>query len=182
MSSDKKVRERIVDAWFENGFNAPSAWRTQYPNASRDSAKVDFCRMKKNDEHIKEYINKKFEENRKKLDASHERVLKELLNAIELDPTVTLGIDVEELKELPIEIKRLITRTKETRKDYFDNEGNLVNTETQIQLWFFSKEKAHEMIHKHIGFYEKDNMQKESEIDFNKISDKALLELANARK
>lgn len=59
-----------------------------------------------------------------------------------------------------------------------------VNRYGEIELKLHGKEWTIEKINKHIGFYEKDNSQKQPEItnniDFTKLSDKALDELEKA--
>ena len=109
-------------------------------------------------------------------------ILRELTNWIEADITETITLSADQLKELPIKIRRLITKYKKRLKHFYDKDGNLLNTEETIELHFVSKERAAEMINKHIGFYEADNKQKVSQIDYEGLSKETLLELWNARK
>jgi len=47
-----------------------------------------------------------------------------------------------------------------------------LNTEETIELQFVSKERAIDMINKHLGFYEIDNKQKTNEINIFTSNDK----------
>jgi len=103
------------------------------------------------------------------LEITHQDVLKRLKNWAESDITETIGLTADQLKELPLEIRQLITEYKHTRKSYVVD-GSTIN-EDFIQLKFVSKEKAIEMIGRHIGFYEKDNSQQAGNIMIFEIPD-----------
>lgn len=106
---------------------------------------------------IQEYIQELKAKASEKLDITHTDLLKELKNWAYSDITETISLTPSEVKELPIEVRRLITRYKHTITKY---EGREVEV---IELHFVSKDKAIEMIAKHIGFFEKDNDQKKQE-------------------
>jgi len=89
-----------------------------------------------------------------KLQISQEEMLTELVKYAESDITDTLGLDVQGLKDLPIEIRRMIGSYKLTRQKI----GDIV-IET-IELKFIDKVKIIDMINKHIGLYDADNKQK----------------------
>ena len=94
----------------------------------------------------------------KKLDTTHTDVLNQLKAWAYSDITETIELTAKEIKELPLGIRQLITKFKSTTKTW---EGG---KEEVIELHFVSKEKAIEMIAKHIGFFEVDNKQKESNV------------------
>lgn len=75
------------------------------------------------------------------------------------DITETLCLTLEQVKELPIEVRRLVTSYKTNTKEYRDVDGKAVK-EITVELKFVSKEKAAEMLNRHLGFYEIDNSQK----------------------
>lgn len=91
-----------------------------------------------------------------KLNTTHTDVLNQLKNWAYSDITETIGLTSEEVKQLPLGVRQLITKYKQTNKKF---EGG---SEEIIELSFVSKEKAIEMIARHIGFFEVDNKQKES--------------------
>tara|TARA_R110000787_G_scaffold7178_9_gene24737 strand:+ start:644 stop:1174 length:531 start_codon:yes stop_codon:yes gene_type:complete len=93
-----------------------------------------------------------------KLDTTHTDILNQLKNWAYSDITETIELTAQEIKELPLAVRQLITKFKRTTKN-FDG-----GSEEVVELHFVSKEKAIEMIAKHIGFFEVDNKQKESNV------------------
>lgn len=147
----------VIDEWFVNGFNGAKAYQKFYPKARGKTAKVKFSELVTLG-NLQNYIQAKHEAVQKKLQTSHDALLKELKNWAYYDITQTLLLTPEQIKELPEDIRRLITKFETTTKTYTIDEE--IITETVVKLWFVSKERAMEMIHKHTGFYEKDNSQK----------------------
>lgn len=145
----------VVDEWFVNGFNGTKAYQKYYPKSNEDVSAVEFNRILSIPK-ISDYQKQKQDKAQLALQTSHDVLLSELRNWAYSDITETLLLSPEQIKELPIEIRRLITKFKSTTRTYGDDP----TTETIVELWFVSKEKAMEMIHKHTGFYEKDNEQK----------------------
>lgn len=156
-STYKKYR-LVIDEWFANGFNGTKAYQSVYTTANNDTSAVEFNRIISLPK-IDEYVKKKEIQSKKILETSHERVLQELRNWAYSDITTTISLTPEEVKELPVEIRRLITKYKTTTKTYTDNDK--VQTETVVELWFVDKTKALDMINKHIGFYGEHNAQKQ---------------------
>ena len=113
-----------------------------------------------------------------KLDITQSDLLRELKNWAYSDITETISLSPEDVKNLPIEIRRLITKYKRTQ---FTNDSGTTDV---IELHFVSKEKAIELIAKHIGFFEKDNFQKKAEInlDLSGLSNDELIKRAEALK
>lgn len=172
----------IIDKWFTVKFNGAEAYRAFYPNIKKDeTATVNFSRIQKIPG-IKAYILEKHEEARKNIDVTHKGILQELKNWIEADITETINLKPEEIKYLPIELKRLINRYKQSKKSFYNPKGDLISVEENVQLSFVSKERAMDMINKHIGFYEADNKQKAAVINYDGVSESALMELWNARR
>lgn len=151
----------VIDEWFINGFNGTKAYQSVYPNASDESADSSFREMV-GISRIDNYIKEKKEKAQLILLTSHEKLLQELKNWAYSDITETLMLSPDEVKKLPNEIRRLITKFKTTSKSYMV--GDILTNETVVELWFVSKEKAMEMIHKHTGFYEEHNHQKSNKM------------------
>jgi phage terminase small subunit len=149
----------VVDEWFINGFNGTKAYQKFYPKADSNAADVGFREIYGN-LRIKEYIKLKEEGATETLKTSHEALLDELVRWAYSDITETILLTPEQLKELPLDIRRLITKFKHTQRHLRDKEGNVYETVDVIELHFVSKEKAMEMIHKHTGFYGEHNSQK----------------------
>lgn len=147
----------VIDEWFNNGFNGVKAYQSLYPKAKDETASVEFNKILRIPK-IEKYKNQKQEESQKALRTSHESLLEELRNWAYSDITETLLLNPDQIKQLPPEVRRLITKYETNTKSYTVDEE--VVKETTVKLWFVSKERAMEMIHKHTGFYEKDNEQK----------------------
>lgn len=164
--------KRIVDEWFVNKFNGAAAYRKFYPNIKKDgTATVNFSRLQSLPE-MKAYIAEKHEAAAKVIESTHEGILKELQNWVQSDITETINLSAEQIKELPVEVRRLITKFKKYSRNFYDKEGNLTGTEETTELHFVSKERAIDMINKHLGFYEADNKQKVNEITIFASNDK----------
>ena len=134
--------KKVVDEWFINKFNGAAAYRSFYPTIKNEqTATVNFSKIQSLPE-IKAYINKKHKEASRIVQATHEGILNELKNWIQSDITETISLSPEEIKALPIEVRRLITKYKTRLKHFYDKDGNLLNTEETIELHFVSKEKA----------------------------------------
>lgn len=149
----------VIDEYFVNGFNGVKAYQKIYPDSSYQTADSNF-RSILEITRIQEYIQEKHNEARTALRTSHLELLREIENWAYSDITETLTLNSDQIKELPPEIRRLITRYKRNVRHITDNEGNVVEKIETVELWFVSKEKAMEMIHKHTGFYAIDNYQK----------------------
>ncbi|MBS9774595.1 MAG: terminase small subunit [Tenacibaculum sp.] len=125
---------------------------------------------------IQNYIQELKKKRAKELKITQLDVLKELYNWAFSDITQTIGLTPFEIEQLPDDVKRLITKYKKTTRRLGEE-----MTEETIELHFVSKEKAMEMIARHIGFYEKDNDQKKSQINLNQLDEKTLMQIWNAR-
>lgn len=168
----KKKYLLVVDEWFNNGFSQCEAYKKYFPNVVKNAtASANFARIQNHPE-IKPYILEKYEKARRIVDATHEGILNEIKNWIESDITETICLTPSEIKKLPIEIRRLITQFKHTTRNHYNNKGDLVETVETIQLKFVSKERALDMLNKHLGFYEADNIQKAPEINIFAKSEK----------
>lgn len=162
----------VIDEYFVNGFNGSKAYMKFYPNVKRrQTAAVNWKQIEGFPE-MKAYMKQKHKEAASKINTSHEGILKELKAWVEADITETINLSSEQIKQLPVEIRRLITKYKQTNKDFYNSEGKVVASVETIELHFVSKEKAIEMINKHVGFYEKDNEQKVSPINIHTSNSK----------
>lgn len=180
--TSKAKYERIIDEWFVNGFNGAAAYRKFYPNVKKDAtATVNFSRLQSLPE-MEAYIHVKHEEASRIVEMTKEGILQELKNWIEADITETISLSPDEIKDLPVEIRRLITKYIVRESEQYNKEGALIGKTRTIELQFVSKERALDMVNKHIGFYEADNRQKAPQINYEGLSESTLLEIWNARK
>ncbi len=171
----------VIDEWFINGFNGAAAYRKYYPRSKR--ADDSFSKIQRIPE-VQEYIKAIQEKAKEYTEITQEEILKELESFAMLDITdvLTFGevektgtrfvpdpehtpkkgetqkeikeeytysvneITIQDFANLPPEIRRAIKSLKHGKHG--------------IEIEFFDKVKAFEMINKHQGFYEKDNNQK----------------------
>lgn len=124
------------------------------------------------------------EERSKRIEIDSDGVLKELKNWAEGDYTELMLLTAKQIKELSPEIRRLITGFKRVTRRIPGTDEE----EIQIEVKFIDKQKAMEMIARHIGFYEKDNEQGKTdvviknEVDYSKLSLETLRDIKNNRK
>lgn len=166
-----KKYKMVVDEWFINDFNGTQAYKKYYPRVKDETATVNFSKLKEQPE-IKEYIKAKQDKISKTVEATHASILSELLRWATSDITQTIAISKEEIKDLPPEVRRLINKYKINRYENYDKDGALLGVTENIELSFVSKERAMEMINKHIGFYEVDNRQKAATVNITTTNEK----------
>jgi len=167
MATEKTLNKYklVIDEYYVNGFNGTKAYQKFYPNATDETADSKFRTLVGNGR-IESYIKEKQNQSQEALKTSHEALLNELERWAYSDITETILLTPEQIKELPIEFRRLITKYKYTKT---------VDGSEVIELHFVSKEKAMEMIHKHTGFYEKDNTQKSGSLTLDLTPEKMKL-------
>lgn len=102
---------------------------------------------------IQKRISQLKEQRNKRIEVDIDYMTKTLLNWIESDITQTLSLTADEIKKLPLEVRKMVSSYKRNRIEVNDE----VIKET-FDLKFVSKEKAAEMLAKHIGYFEKDNL------------------------
>lgn len=161
--TEESVRKykNVIDVWFSNKFVGNEAYLECYPNASRGTANKNFNRIKNYPEII-DYIKEKQDVAALVVQTTHEGILRELNNYVESDITQTIELSPDEIKELPIAVRRLITRFKTTSRNIYNSKGDIIETIKTVELHFVDKMRAIIEINKHIGFYEVDNKQKAS--------------------
>lgn len=105
------------------------------------------------------YISELQEKRAERVGITQDEVLAELKNFAFADITQTLLLTTEQMMNLPVEVRRMITKYKHTTRSFKDQNGETVK-EDVLELWFVDKIKSFEMINRHIGFYGVDNAQK----------------------
>jgi phage terminase small subunit len=158
----KKTFEKyklVIDEWFVNGFNGTKAYQKVYPKSKASTAASNFEKILRITE-IENYVKAKKEEAKKALRTTHDGLLEELENWAYSDITEALLLSPKQVKELPSEVRRLITKFKHSQRKVRDNKGKVIETIDTVELHFVDKTKAIDMINRHTGFYEKDNEQK----------------------
>ncbi|MAY82613.1 MAG: terminase small subunit [Flavobacteriales bacterium] len=126
--------------------------------------------------HIQEFICKLQREIRERNQITVDTLIQKLNEWIEADITETINLNFSELKGLPSALRNAIASLKLNRTSTSD--GKIINETVEVKL--VSKERAIEMLAKHLGFYEKHNTQKKTTIDLNLLDTETLLKLKNA--
>lgn len=159
MASDsKQIKwQNVINEWFRNNFNGTKAYLKFHPHVSDNTAKVNFSKLltKTN---VQEYIGKKHHEAQKRAGIDHADMMNELVNYVYADITQLIALTPAEVKELPDHVKRLITSYKHVKRTV--GKGKEKQIIEEIQVKFVSKERALDMLAKHIGFYGEHNYQK----------------------
>lgn len=149
----------IIDEYFNNFFNkskAVLAIRTDLKHQAQGNH--IFNRMIKKPE-VNAYIRLKREEMQEQTGVDAMAVLKERLNWVSVDATDLIGINEQEIKNLPNATKRAIQGFKVTEREEVDRKGNKIKT-TVIDCKLVDKNDSLKEIAKLIGAYEIHNKQK----------------------
>jgi phage terminase small subunit len=143
----------VVDEWFINGFNGTKAYQKYYPNSSDETAKTKFIELVRIGT-VTEYKQEKHDAAKITLGTTHDELLNELRNWAYSDASQFMLLTPQEVKDLPPELTRLITEFEHTKVTF---EGK---TTEKLKLKFVSKEKAIDIITKHVAFFTDHNSQK----------------------
>ena len=200
-SATKKKYKLIIDEWFINGFNGTKAYLKYYKNIKEETATANFSRLQ-NLEDIIKYIDSKRKKISDASHLEHEDIVKELEGFAMLDVTNILNlktvkktavklVEDEEATKKAHEKDKRRTRPILKEEEYFyyeqvfsikdfdeltDLQRRAITSVKQgqygIEVKFFSKDVAFEMLNKHKGFYEVDNRQKQAVINITAANEK----------
>lgn len=163
MKSKLTPKQKLFCKYYNVSLNATdAALKAGY--SKNTAAKIGSENLNKLE--ISTYLSKLARKTAQKIEISHDELTRRLKLWIESDVSELLTMTAEEIQGLPLEIRQLITGFKPTKYGY--------------HVQFVSKEKAIDMVARHIGYYEKDNDQKKITIQYNNLSDASLNELAEA--
>jgi len=163
-----EAHRAIISEFYANGFNKRAAVSSVNPELSANSAKVTAHYIFTHPDN-QAYIKDKQRELRESTDIESIHVIRELINWVFFDATKFMELSADEIKELPPELRRCIQDfTVKTRK-YYDKQLKEDVTEEVMQLKFVSKEKGAEMMSKHLGIFDLDNKQKQTNINVLQI-------------
>lgn len=163
MASETKIEKwkRIIDVYFTNGFNGTQAYLKVEPHVKEATARVEFSKLLTNP-NIQEYLQQKHKEAKKLSGIEHKHIVDQLVNFAFADVTQFMCLTPEQIKELPEEVRQLITSMKVVKRSHGKGKNKVVIEE--VQLKFASKERALDMLAKHVGFYEEHNYQKNAHL------------------
>jgi phage terminase small subunit len=153
MTKNQKI---FVDEYLID-LNATRAYKVAYPKVKNDdTARANASRLLTN-ANIKAEINKKMKEREKRTEITQDKVIKELANLAFTDRTdivtITSGrVIIQDFDDLTPEQRACIAGVKETKFG--------------IEVSFYGKEKALEMLGRHLGMFN-DKMEIKGEIKTN---------------
>lgn len=153
MTKNQKI---FVDEYLID-LNATRAYKTAYPNIKNDNtAAVNGSKILRNTK-VKEEIEKRMKEREKRTEITQDKVIKELANLAFTDRTdivtITSGrVIIQDFDDLTPEQRACIAGVKETKFG--------------IEVSFYGKEKALEMLGRHLGMFN-DKMEIKGEIKTN---------------
>lgn len=165
MSKLTDKQEMFCQEYLKDLNGTQAAIRAGY---SEKTAEFQASRLLSNDK-VKSRITQLKDKRVQRVEIDADYLLKTLKTWLESDITDTLCLSAKELKELPKSVRQLITKAEitTTRVEDSDNGDGIIKE--VIKLQFVNKERAADMIAKHIGFYEKDNEQSKDKLVIEKV-------------
>jgi phage terminase small subunit len=166
----EELHKLMIDEYYANGFCGYKAVLFLKPDLTIGGAGTYFkglCKIPEN----KAYMEEKVSKLREETNIKGIQVLRELIQFSFSDITDYMDLTVEELKDLPGDLRRCIQTFKKKTTRYLPRgakKGEEVE-DTTIEIKLFDKMKALEMINKHIGFYSEDNKQKTPNINLTNL-------------
>lgn len=149
-------QKRFVDEYLID-LNATRAYKVAYPNVKKDTvAATNGGRLLRNAE-IKEYIEKRIKERERRTEITQDMVLKELAAIAFIDITEIVNTDGEE-----VYIKPTATLSDMKKKAI----SSIKQTKDGIEIKFHDKEKALEMLGRHLGMF-KDKVEVSGDMKVN---------------
>ena len=168
----KDLHKLCIDEYFNNGFNMSQAVRDIKPGLSDRNTTVTAHTIL-NSPNNKAYIRSKHEELKAVTNVSTEQVLSELLTYVKSDATKYIGLTIDEIKDLPSDIRRCIQSIKCNTITRTDRKTGEETKTEHLEVKLIDKTRAIEMINKHIGFYSIDNEQKANKINVLQVLEKS---------
>lgn len=149
-------QKRFADEYLID-LNATRAYKVAYPNVKKDTvAATNGGRLLRNAE-IKEYIEKRIKERERRTEITQDMVLKELAAIAFIDITEIVNTDGEE-----VYIKPTATLSDVKKKAI----SSIKQTKDGIEIKFHDKEKALEMLGRHLGMF-KDKVEVSGDMKVN---------------
>jgi len=161
----------VVDEWFVNGFNGTKAYQKIYPKAKQETAEVNISKILSLTK-VQDYISQKHAKAQEYSELTHQEIISELEGFAMLDTTKIVSIG-EKKESIVVKDKNGNPRLKTIKStgviiksfnELSDIERRSIisikETKHGIEITFFKKETAFEMLNRQKGIYEKDNKQK----------------------
>jgi len=159
----KQDAQAFIDEYFINGFSQIKAAQKIWPELSEGSARVKASVTLKS-AYNRDYIRTKQMEVQEAAKVTPAEIARELKTLAFSDITAFLGKTEDEIKQLPAEQRRALSKVTIKHKRTRLKDGTEFE-ETTRQYQLKDSLNALEKLAKHIGFYELDNRQKGQNIN-----------------
>lgn len=151
----------VLNEYFANGFNASQAVRDVTGN---DNTPGSLASLILKDPKNQAYIAQKKQEMRATTGVELPMIVRELHSIAMADVTVYAGLSLDEIKALPVEIRRLLKDLQIEERKEVNRAGNSVKI-TKIKYSLHDKAKAIETLLKYHGAFDLHNKQKGTQIN-----------------
>jgi hypothetical protein len=177
------LHKRVIDIYFNNGFNKVKAYQEAAPGTNYNTASCKFQSIEKRPE-VKMYIQELQKISRDKAELKHDQIARELEAKIAKDRTIYAGLTPEQLQQLPEEAKKPIKDVKYKTKTYTNEKGE-TSVETVCEVVLYDELEVIKELNKMRGNYGLHNQQKGANINvllqsFAKDSPEAAYKLLQA--
>jgi phage terminase small subunit len=194
-SSALKKYRLIIDEWFNNEFNGKQAYLKFYKNVKAETASTNFSKIQQYKE-VQDYIKEKYAFAKSNAEMTQKEIIKNLEAFAELDVTQICNYtdiectgfrmienpnydseDIESKKHIEEEFKYyrrelVIKDFKELNEIQRKAITSVKQGKFGIEIEFFPKVRAYDMLNRHKGVYEADNQQKQAVINITTSNDK----------
>jgi len=168
LSTIEQEHRLIIDTYLSTGkLNGTKAIMSLRPDIEYTTARSLFNAIV-NSPKNKAYIEQRRNEMRANAIMSSEAMIERLEAVIDADPMLYIGLNKDELKELPHEISVLVQDIEYKEKIYKDRAGNEIK-EVTTKVKMQNKDKAKDMLNKMLGNYEINNRQKSNTTNYNTL-------------
>ncbi len=169
----------VIDEYFINGFNAVKAVLSVSNDDYKYATAGVMGRAIVKDKRNQAYIESKRTDLRSAVLVDQEQVIQELVNFAYSDITDYIGLSSNQLKELPPPVRRCLSVVNMKTISYETEKRGTVTEET-MTLKLVSKERAFDMLAKHLDLFNADNVSKKPVINLTKVDKATLNVLLNA--
>ena len=178
VNANDSAYKMFVDEMFLNGHNKIKAAQYVNPQQSYNAANVWATRVLKK-ANVVEYIKAKNAALRAETHIDNVRILNELLSYAYGDITTFIGLEPEEIKALPPQVRRCIASYDTDKESYYDKELKTTVTKTKVKIKLKDSLKAIDMISRHIDFYNADNQSKKGAFDLTEATNEEMNMILN---
>lgn len=173
-----EYHSKLVDEYLNNGNNKAQAMLKFKPSLTYSSTINAFNKIIVRPE-VKQYLKERQRELKERANIKSLDILNKLKTQINIDASTFIGLKPDQIKELPIEVKQCIQDIDYKERKYTNKQGKRT-VETHVKIKLVDKQKALDMINKHIGFYSEDNKQRANKINIDKLNVNVLNALLQA--